>query len=179
MIRIITYATQIAFILGVCYLLYSKASKITKKEEILVKDATEHIPEFSLETIDGQVFSNREFKNYSSYLIVYFNSECPDCIRELELIDKFHSKFINTHIVFVSEELPEDLLKVRQKYMVFTQENVDLLIDQNHVFGKLFNASSYPTMFIYNGEKQLIEKIDDPVGIKTLIKITRFASLGT
>ena len=93
----------------------------------------------------------------------------------MEQINRYVDKFLNTQLVFISDQEHADLLEVFQEYEMFLRENVILLRDTNFQFERWFDASSYPTLFVYNQDKELVERIDNPIDIKSLIKITRFA----
>lgn len=173
--RTLIFLFQISFVVGILIFLDYRL-KITdlKLETPQIEDKLD-MPSFSFENLDGTIILTEGLTTCSAYLIVYFNSECPSCQTKLSQINQHVATFSNTQILFISDQTNEELLSVKKSYEMFEADNVHLLRDSNYQFESLFNASSYPTLFIYNQEKKLIERINNPIDIKSLIKITRFA----
>jgi thiol-disulfide isomerase/thioredoxin len=174
------YATQILFVGVVLFLLFNGISKMSVTATgYKEKKEAQYLPLLDFENIDGSSFTNKNMSECMSSLIIYFNSECSNCIDEIELIDRFYDKFRNTQILFVSTQPKEDLISLKEKYPLFSRPNVMILIDSRNFFSSFFSASSYPTLFIYDNEKRLVERINHSIDIKSLLKITRYASRNT
>jgi len=177
MLRISILLFQLSFVVVVGMFLYSHIQSVAFQSsgQEVHELINVQMPIFTFEDLNGTQFSTSDLPTCSAYLIVYFNSECPSCETKLNQINQYARLFTNTHILFISDQSEEDLSAVKVAYDMFNSDNFILLRDSNFKFGYLFQASSYPTLFIYNQEKTLIERIDHPIDIKSLIKITRFA----
>ncbi len=181
MIKIwILRGVQTIFVSSVLFFLYDGYSKVKRTAPVLSqKSELTYLPEFSLENLNGGSYDHKNLNECMAYLIIYFNSDCSNCIDKIELLNRFYDKFRNTQIIFVSTQPREDLIAVKEKYPLFSKPNVLLLIDAKSYFSATFKAFSYPTFFIYDNEKRLVERIDHSIGIKSLLQITRYASRNT
>lgn len=177
--KIIVYSFQGTFIIVVLLSIYSKISELKNMHLKIDPSEITMMPSFAFETLQGDSFTENNLDYCVGYLLIYFNSECENCIKELRLIDKSIDKFQNTQIVFISTQSREDIITLIQEYQLFSRSNVRVLFDVEYEFANLFKASSYPTIFVFDYEKKLVERIDHPIGIKSLLKITQYASRGT
>lgn len=68
------------------------------------------IPSFTIELLSGETFCSEDYYGSGSLLIVFFNTECEDCRRELPLIEKIFSETANSaqsselNIICISRE---------------------------------------------------------------------------
>jgi len=80
-------------------LLFCGCSKDTDRPLPVVGDP---LPEFTLTMDDGSIMTSREISEAAVGMIVFFHTLCPDCRRELPIIDEFHKKHPEKLIVAVS-----------------------------------------------------------------------------
>lgn len=67
------------------------------------------VPSFEVTTLSGEVFSTRG-DLHGEMLIVFFNTECPDCQRELPVIQQYYEETLalpagqRTRVICISRE---------------------------------------------------------------------------
>jgi len=147
---------------------YKVISKINHKKEVAENIKT--IPAFSYKTTKGEVFSNKDLKNDTPTLFLYFNSECEHCQSEAEQIRDNVEKFANVQLIFISFEVPKKIEYFSTKYKLNHYDNINFLCDSKVSFSITFDVKSLPTIVIYDKNKKLLEKIKGQVKVETILK---------
>jgi peroxiredoxin len=147
---------------------YMVVTKIKYKNKISENIKT--IPTFSYKTINGEVFCNKDLKNDTPKVFLYFNSECEHCQSEAEQIRDNVEKFANVQLVFISFEKPDKIVAFATKYKLNHYDNITFLCDSKVSFSITFDVKSLPTIVIYDKNKKLLEKIKGQVKVETILK---------
>lgn len=156
-------------ILGtIAFMGYKVISKINHKKEVAEHIKT--IPSFSYSTIDGKLFSNKDLKDNSPTVFLYFNSECEHCQSEAEQIRDNVEKFASVQLVFISFEEPEKITAFAKKYKLDHYDAITFLCDKQVSFATTFDVSGLPTVVIYDKNMKLIEKIKGQIKIENILK---------
>jgi peroxiredoxin len=130
-------------------------SSVEKKKKTL--------PKFSYQTMDGRKFTNENLDKNSRLLIVYFNPLCEVCQRETGEIINNINYFQDIQIVMISPARKEDINKFVKKFSINNYHQMTVLHDADDYFYKQFGATGYPTLYLYNKKKELIENFDTEV----------------
>ena len=120
------------------------------------------LPDFSYHTMDGKKFTNDNL-NKNRLLIVYFDPLCEVCQRETSDILDNINYFRDIQIVMVSPAAKEDVGKFVKKFKLYDYHQIIVLHDKEDVFYKQFGAIGYPTLYLYDKDKKLIENFDTEV----------------
>jgi len=121
------------------------------------------LPKFSYQTLDDKKFTNENLDKNSRLLIVYFNPLCEVCQRETsDIIDNINY-FQDIQILMISPAHKEDVSKFVKKFKINDYHQITVLHDKDDVFYKQFGAIGYPTLYLYNKNKELIEYYDTEV----------------
>jgi peroxiredoxin len=121
------------------------------------------LPDFSYQTMDGKKFTNDNLNKNSRLLIVYFNPKCEICQRETSDILDNINYFNDIQILMVSPASKEDVEKFVKKFKLTDYHQITVLHDKDDVFYKQFGAIGYPTLYLYNKDRELIENYDTEV----------------
>jgi len=143
-------------------------SKIKHKNEITQN--IKSIPKFSYHDINGVVFNNKNLKETTSTIFIYFNTECNFCDEEAKMIKENINQFKNVQFVFVSSEKPEVIKKFAQQHQLLAYDTVYFLCDSNNTFAATFDVNALPCLVLYDKNNTLIEKIKGQTKVETLIK---------
>jgi peroxiredoxin len=131
-------------------------SSIDKKKKPL-------LPKFSYQTMDDKKFTNENLDKNSRLLIIYFNPLCEVCQRETsDIIDNINY-FQDIQIVMVSPAPKDDVSRFIKKFKITNYHQITVLHDKDDIFYKQFGAIGYPTLYLYNKKKELIENYDTEV----------------
>ena len=147
---------------------YKVISKINHKNEVAEHIKT--IPAFSYKTIEGKPFSNKDLKENTPTIFLYFNSECEHCQSEAEQIRDNVKKFANTQLVFISFEEPEKITAFATKYKLLGHDKINFLSDSKVGFATTFDVNSLPTVVIYDKKKKLVAKIKGEIKVENILK---------
>ncbi|MEX8548660.1 MAG: peroxiredoxin family protein [Mucilaginibacter sp.] len=131
------------------------------------------IPDFTLYTMNGQVFTQKQLKSNSKILFLFFDATCPHCQYETQLISSHYKEFKNTVFYLVSMDKKPQIQKFVHTYGkdLEGKANVTLLADANRQFIERFTPSQFPALYIYNKDKKLLKYWDTPVGIDQIMNV--------
>jgi peroxiredoxin len=121
------------------------------------------VPKFHYETINGKSFGNENLKKDKKLMFVYFNPVCEICHREIKDILDNINYFQDIQIVMVSPAAKEEVVRFGKKFKLDNYHQVTLLYDKYDVFYKQFGAVGYPTLYLYDINKELIVNYDTEV----------------
>jgi peroxiredoxin len=139
----------------------------------------DRLPHFQVETTDGTIITTDTLLNKTS-VIVFFNTQCPDCREELPTIDSLHLTFSNKPefqlICIAREESAESILEYWQAHHFA----MPVAPQADRTLFHLFAYSGIPHIFISNHDgiiqhihnerekpklKQLIQEINNATSI--------------
>lgn len=158
----------IIFISIMAFFGYEIVSKINHKNQIAENIKT--IPQFSYQEIDGGVFTEKNIKDNTPTLFVYFNSECDFCNEEAQMIKENIDKLKDVQIVFVSFQPQEEITAFATKHQLNNYGNISFLCDSKATFATTFDVKSLPCLVLYDKDKNLIEKIKGQTKVSQLVK---------
>lgn len=131
------------------------------------------IPDFTLYTMNGQVFTPKQLKNDSKILFLFFDATCPHCQYETQLISSHYKEFKNTAFYLVSMDKKPQIQQFVHTYgqALEGKNNVTLLADANRQFLEKFTPAQFPALYIYNKERKLLKYWDTPIGIDQIMNV--------
>ena len=150
------------------FLGYKVVTKISHKKEVAKHIKT--IPGFDYQTLEGKSFKNKDLKENTATVFLYFSSDCEYCQSEAAKIQENIDKFENVQLVFISFEKPKKIRAFATKYKLDSYDNVHFLSDSKASFATSFDVKSLPCLVIYDKDQKLIEKINGQTKVETLLK---------
>ena len=155
----------------VAFMGYKVIAKINHKREVAEHIKT--IPPFSYSTIKGKIFTDKDLREDTPTLFLYYNSQCEHCQNEAEQIRDNIKKFTTAQLVFISFEEPKKITAFAKKYKLIGYDNVTFLFDKQSSFATTFDVKALPTVVIYDKKKKLVEKTKGQIKVeKILAKLT-------
>ncbi len=167
--KTLKYSVVSLFVLLLCFMTYKIFNKIQYKTE--VAQALSNIPEFSFETIDGDLLTNESLAKNKSTVFIYFNSECDYCKHEALSIQNNIEKFNNSQLIFISSETRKTIKDFALQYKLDTYDNVYFLFDLQDDFSNRFDATAIPYVLIYNKNQQLIKRHKGQLKVETILQL--------
>jgi peroxiredoxin len=147
---------------------YKVRDKIKQKKEVAEHIKT--IPVFEYQTLEGKPFTNKDLKENTATIFLYFNSECEHCQGEATQIQENVEKFSNVQLVFISFEESKKITAFATKYKLNNYANIHFLCDSKISFATAFDVNSLPSVIIYDKNKKLVAKIKGEIKALTLLK---------
>ena len=128
------------------------------------------LPEFRLTLADGEVISTSLLRGKVS-VIVFFNTSCPDCRKELPVVDKLYLFFEdNPEVKIFGVARNEEYGKI-ESYWKENSLSLPFSPQSDTKIYNLFASSSIPRIFISSPEGVITASFDDKEmpGLETLI----------
>lgn len=150
------------------FMVFQIITKINHKKEIAENIKT--IPEFTFQTLNGELFTKQSLKKDTPTLFIYYNSECNYCNEEAKMIYENIENLKNIQIIFISFETKENIKLFATNHKLIHHDNIHFISDSQSTFASTFDVNALPCLVIYNKEQQLIEKIKGQIKIETLLK---------
>ncbi|WP_369752766.1 TlpA family protein disulfide reductase [Flavobacterium sp. WC2409] len=166
--KVLKISIPILILVLITFMGYKVITKITHKREVAEHIKT--IPPFSYPSIYGKLFTNKDLKDNTPTLFIYFNSECEHCQSEASQIQENITNFKNFQLVFVSFEEKNKIIAFAKKYKLDSYDNITFLLDKQVTFSTTFDVNSLPTIILYNKNRDLIEKIKGQTKVETILK---------
>ncbi|MCC5929301.1 MAG: redoxin domain-containing protein [Cyclobacteriaceae bacterium] len=139
------------------------------KTEVQIQDQMKVLPDFSLKTFDGSMFSIREFAAGKPSLIIYFNSTCEMCNLELNALNERFAEFNLVKILLVSSQDKEELEEIYMSLAFLKEPNVKLVLDKEMKLSAYLGMRSVPGIYCYNHDGNLIANYLGPVKMDVLL----------
>ena len=166
--KVIKICIAVAFICFLFFVGYQVISKINHKNQVAENIKT--MPNFEYVGLDGNLFTQKQVKQSTPILFVYFNSECEYCNEEAEMIKESISKLKEVQLFFVSFEKPEQIKAFATNHQLLTYDNITFLCDSKVTFATTFDVKSLPCLVLYDKDQHLIEKIKGQTKVDVLLQ---------
>ncbi len=115
------------------------------------------VPLVQLVTLDNKIVDLRiEAFNYPSVLI-YFNSSCPICRSEAELIEKTFRADSLTRLLWVSSEPVDEVKNFAAHYSLDSLGTHRFYSDTLFRLASAFRLTGVPATFVYDAEGNLVD----------------------
>lgn len=105
-------------------------------------------PDFTVEMNDGTLFDSRTLTDEFT-VITLFNTECPDCQRELPVVQKLYEESLGKSISFVCISREEDASSV-SAYWQERGLTLPYSAQTDRTIYSMFAASGIPRTYIVN-----------------------------
>jgi len=133
----------------------------------------DHIPPFSIIMNNGKIISNKSLEGEIS-IIVFFNTKCKDCQKELPVIQRFYENHPNIPIICISRAQDKKSIAF---YWQANQLTLPYSAQENRDIFELFAYHTIPRIYIID-ENGIIQYIftDNPLAqyedlTQTILKI--------
>lgn len=107
------------------------------------------LPAFSVAMDNGEIISNISF-NGKVGMIVFFNTACPDCRRELPVIQKIWEEYKDNDKVNIIAIAREESATEIEKYWLENNLTIPYSPQENREVYSLFAPSIIPRIYITN-----------------------------
>lgn len=128
------------------------------------------IPEFTLQTLTGEIFTKQDLPTNKPSLIIYFSPDCQHCHYEASVIRDSIQRLSDISILWVSQASKETLRNFAEEYDLTNYSNIFILQDQGNAFKRLMAITISPAILIYNEEQKLITLFKGETKIDTILK---------
>lgn len=119
-------------------------------------------PTFTLETIEGETFNLKDFKEKQALLVLYFYSQdSQDSLRGIGELDEYFKNHITKEkyeilLVNIQDNLQEEDITLIKNYLDANKIIFPVLLDQQNEVTSLYNVENLPTAIFL--DKNLVVK---------------------
>ena len=154
-----------------CFMIYNIISKINHKKE--VAEQIKNLPKFEYQNLDESIFSNKNLKENTPTIFLYFNSDCDFCNHEANEIKGNIKKLDKFQLIFVSFEKPELIKAFSEKHELDKYDNITFIHDSKVTFATTFDVKSLPAIIIYDSKNKLIRKLKGQTKVSNILKMLK------
>ncbi len=119
------------------------------------------IPEFEYNSINNEIFSNKNIKESDKNIIfLYFSCKCGDCKELINNIDNYKKLLEEYEIILITTEKNIDTIKAFVKVKEIEKLNIPVLIDVNNNFPSAFSLGfsiNLPKVLVFDKNGKLME----------------------
>jgi len=126
------------------------------------------LPSFVYYTLDGSTYTEKDLKQGQRLMIVYFNPLCDVCVRETQEIVNNMEYFKDIQILMISPNRKDEIIDFVKEFKLSDYPQVTVLHDQYDKFYKEFQAIGYPSLYLYDENKNLIVNFDSHADIEEI-----------
>ncbi len=126
-------------------------SRPTPKEELSLRLA--QLPEIALTGLDGSAF---ELRTNKSLVLIYFNSECDHCQRELKAIRDQIELFSSSSVVLMSSQSLEEFASFANGLNFEAFPNVRFGQIKPEQLAETFGSLALPQIFVFSADGKLV-----------------------
>jgi len=119
------------------------------------------------------VFNTSKMEGKDSYVLVFFEPDCPHCQKEIESVLKDIGAFGNTKFCLLSVSSFSEIRNFYKHYDIGRYANVIVGKDTAAGYAKYFGIRTVPHTSIYASDRSLKKVFDSSVDSKKLIAAVR------
>ena len=143
-------ASAIFLVLLLSLQFYLYLHRPTSAEELSAKAS--QLPALDLTATDGTSF---ELVSGRPVVIIYFNSQCDHCQRQLNAMRENMNLFSSATIVFMSSQSLDELGRIAAVLDFYVFPNVRFVKSKPEQLAEKFGLMSLPQIFVYSEEGNL------------------------
>lgn len=127
------------------------------------------IPDIQLQSIDNKLISLKK-ESEKFHFLFFFDSQCEHCQAEAKVVQKNLNEFEKAEITFISIQKMRNINIFAADYNLKNIPNVTFCQIEPEVLANEFGNMGFPTIFIYNPQNQLVDKLSGEIKIEELTK---------
>jgi cytochrome oxidase Cu insertion factor (SCO1/SenC/PrrC family) len=122
------------------------------------------VPAFEFSRFDKTSFTNKNLATNKPLFFFFFDCTCEHCQHAMTYLNANFKDFKKAAIYLISLDSVQTINNFMHKYApdVTGQKNVTMLLDLKTEFIAKFKPRKYPSLFLYDANKKLMNYEDDP-----------------
>jgi thiol-disulfide isomerase/thioredoxin len=122
------------------------------------------VPVFEFSRFDKTPFTNKNLAPNKPLFFFFFDCTCDHCQHAMTYLNANFKDYKKAAIYLISLDNQQMINDFMHKYApgVINQKNVTMLQDTNNQFIVRFKPRKYPSLFLYDADKKLLDYEDNP-----------------
>lgn len=154
----IAYSAIILVVLVLVYLLVNILKGINESEKIA--QSLDLLPALEASRIDGNDFSSSHLSQEKPVLLFLFEPDCGYCQKEGLMLEKDQRLLTNVEVIMLSSAPVQHIEQFALKYNLQELPNFHFVHQQEADIAQTFGPVVLPTIYIYDQNKILIQKVE-------------------
>jgi len=136
------------------------------------------VPAFEFARFDKTPFTNKDLAAGKPLFFFFFDCTCDHCQHAMTYLNQNFGAFKKSAVYLISLDNQEMINAFLHKYApnVINQKNVTVLQDTKYQFINRFKPRKYPSLFLYDTGKKLLDYEDNPDNMFRFTKLLNAAS---
>lgn len=134
---------------------------------------TQTIPAFNFYTLDKTAFVNKNLTAGKMLFFLFFDPGCDHCQHAMANLNTHYNDYKKVTIYLISLDSKENINAFMSKYApnLKGKKNIMLLQDTKNEFITKFQPRKYPSMFLYDSNKKLLDYEDNP---ESMVRFSKY-----
>lgn len=145
-------------------ILFSESIKVNGQK------TPDSLPEFSFPGLNEELVRSSSFDNGRSLILFYFDPTCSHCEKQAEWVSEAMEQFQTVDLFWLAWEENETIPDFKEKYFPL-DENVFFAKDVDYSFDSLFGFSQIPSVFVFDGNNNLLKKFKNETKVEKLLRV--------
>jgi peroxiredoxin len=122
------------------------------------------VPAFEFYKLDKSLFTNKNLAVNKPLFFFFFDCTCDHCQQAMKYLNQHFKDFKNAGVYLISLDTQQAMTAFLNKYApnVINQKNVTVLQDTKTEFITRFKPRKYPSLFLYDANRKLLDYEDNP-----------------
>jgi peroxiredoxin len=125
------------------------------------------VPAFEFARFDKTAFTNKNLTSDKPLFFFFFDCTCDHCQHAMTYLNANFKDYKKAAIYLISLDSVQTINNFLHKYApdVIGQKNVTVLLDTKSEFITKFKPRKYPSLFLYDANKKLLDYEDNPASM--------------
>jgi len=136
------------------------------------------VPSFEFSRFEKTSFTNKDLAVNKPLFFFFFDCTCDHCQHAMMYLNTNFKDFGKAAVYLISLDNQEMMKAFMYRYApnVISQKNVTMLQDTKNQFIIRFKPRKYPSLFLYDANKKLLDYEDNPENMFRFSKLLNTAS---
>ncbi|GGF17567.1 peroxiredoxin family protein [Echinicola rosea] len=139
-------------------------------EKNSVAERISQFPAFTLYRPDGEKFTTDELPYDRPVILIYFNSTCHLCEKEIQAIRERQEEFGDIQLLLVSSEAGNVIGDFAKRMELDACKNIHWFQDRDMEVAVYYAVGSVPEIFLYGPDGKLVKRFQGTVKVERLLE---------
>lgn len=129
------------------------------------------LPQFSFNSLDNRLFTTDSLQQGKYTIIMLYSTDCIHCLTTFDQVADLISDNDLIQVIMVSPDSLEIIQKFKDKFDLDISMSIKFLQCNEMKLYKVFGRFNYPTLFLYDCNNKLIDRLTENITMDRLKKI--------